>query len=103
MRFITYKLPSFDTFPAHKRSVLEIIEELRPDVLLMCSSWHRRQSLWHSVMWDRLLRARLGNKPRIWCLIKYPGYDPMNPECVDRTDLYDTIKDMSLEEYVVGP
>ncbi|KAA8494539.1 hypothetical protein FVE85_2780 [Porphyridium purpureum] len=83
--------------PSHAdvRGVMEDLVSLKPDVIVMCASFHDRTSFSGMVSWDRLIRTKHADIPRLWNLIQRPGFDALNAGGVDiRMDVPSAIQDI---------
>jgi len=102
VRLVPYTLAPWDSPIADKGAILESIKDLKPDVFILCASYHRGASFHHLVRWDRALQLRFPETARFWCLLRYPGFDQIFGDFVDQSYIYNGVKDLPLDRYPKG-
>ncbi|KAJ8907768.1 hypothetical protein NDN08_007873 [Rhodosorus marinus] len=101
VRFRCFTLPPYNLGSANKRFILETIDDMRPDILVLAASCHRRDTLVHCSHWDRLFQQRFSDRFRIWCLLKHPGHEFLT-ETVEQNDVYTALNGTAIENYPRG-
>jgi len=101
VRFRCFTLPRYDLGSANKRFILETIDDMRPDILMVTASCHKRSTLVNAAQWDRLFQQRFPDRIRLWCLLKYPGQEFLTSETVEQNDVYTALNGTAIEKYVL--
>mmetsp|Transcript_12675 Transcript_12675/g.51190 ORF Transcript_12675/g.51190 Transcript_12675/m.51190 type:complete len:208 (+) Transcript_12675:125-748(+) len=102
VRFRCFTLPRYDLGSANKRFILETIDDMRPDILMVTASCHKRSTLVNAAQWDRLFQQRFPDRIRLWCLLKYPGQEFLTSETVEQNDVYTALNGTAIENYPRG-
>eukprot|EP00188_Purpureofilum_apyrenoidigerum_P003272 Plantae.Rhodophyta-Purpureofilum_apyrenoidigerum.ctg33754.p1 GENE.Plantae.Rhodophyta-Purpureofilum_apyrenoidigerum.ctg33754~~Plantae.Rhodophyta-Purpureofilum_apyrenoidigerum.ctg33754.p1 ORF type:complete len:364 (+),score=51.02 Plantae.Rhodophyta-Purpureofilum_apyrenoidigerum.ctg33754:104-1093(+) len=102
VRLVPFTLAPWDCLVADKGAILDSIKDLKPDVFILCASYHRGASFHHLVRWDRALQLKFPDIARFWCLLRYPGFDQLAGDLVDQSYVYNGVKDLPLDRYPKG-